>query len=210
MNSVQDPIGSVLQALIQTFQREQINADAESLADMLWLAIHVPPEPAAVAVDLEDEDPDQSGNSQRTRVEPAESSPASGDRPGTLPLTLPQPRRPSTSPSLTGGGGQSNIATPAAPALRNTLLLGRSLRPLMHKVPSRTMTQLNEVETAIRMAEQPDSWVPVLEPKAERWLSVSLVVDQSRTAGTMARDHRRFSTTPEPSRRFSGCAGLAD
>ena len=182
MNSLPDPVGSVLQSLMETFQDEQINADSESLADMLWLAIHMPPEPKAKALKEDGENPEQSSSQQRVRVKEEPAEPLAKDQQQKVPLTVPPPRRPTESPSASGVGG-TELATPSAPALRNKLLLGRSLRPLMQKVPSATQTQLNEVATAILMAEQPQSWVPILEPKPERWLSLSVVVDRSQLMG---------------------------
>jgi formylglycine-generating enzyme required for sulfatase activity len=73
--------------------------------------------------------------------------------------------------------------SPAAPALRNTIELGRSLRPLMRKVPSRTEQVLDEEATAIQIAESAGQrqWMPVFTPAAERWLDLALVVEESRS-----------------------------
>jgi hypothetical protein len=48
----------------------------------------------------------------------------------------------------------------------------------MRRVPSRTAVRLAEEETAQRIA-QGDVWTPVLRPAPERWLWVTLVVDDS-------------------------------
>ncbi|ERT08668.1 formylglycine-generating sulfatase enzyme family protein [Lyngbya aestuarii BL J] len=73
------------------------------------------------------------------------------------------------------------LQVPAAPALLNALELGRSLRPLMRKVPSPTGNVLDEEATVTRIAER-DLWMPVTQPEPERWLDLELVVEESRSA----------------------------
>ncbi|NEQ87777.1 MAG: hypothetical protein F6K26_49700 [Moorea sp. SIO2I5] len=67
---------------------------------------------------------------------------------------------------------------PAAVALRNSLALGRALRPLMRKVPSATETILDEEATVYQIAES-NIWLPVLKPASERWLELALVVEKT-------------------------------
>ena len=69
---------------------------------------------------------------------------------------------------------------PAAPALRTRLELGRSLRPLMRKVPSRLRQELDEAATVKQIAET-GLWIPVVRPEAERWLELDFVVEDSKT-----------------------------
>ena len=73
------------------------------------------------------------------------------------------------------------IANP--PALRNSLALGRSLRPLMRKVPSLTETVFDEESTVTSIAEveavAKDFWLPVFQPVPTRWLEVALVIEET-------------------------------
>ena len=71
-----------------------------------------------------------------------------------------------------------SIKVPAAPALRNTLELGRALRPLMRKVPSPTEKILDEEATVYQVVEK-DIWVLVFQPQPQRWLELALVVEKS-------------------------------
>ncbi|MBW4593151.1 MAG: tetratricopeptide repeat protein, partial [Brasilonema angustatum HA4187-MV1] len=70
------------------------------------------------------------------------------------------------------------IKVPAGVGLRNSLALGRALRPLMRKIPSPTENILDEEATVCRIAQE-KIWVPVLKPAPERWLELALVVEQS-------------------------------
>ncbi|NCQ91667.1 MAG: formylglycine-generating enzyme family protein [Microcystis aeruginosa LG13-03] len=70
---------------------------------------------------------------------------------------------------------------PAALALQTALLISRALRPFMGKVPSATKTILDEEATASFIAER-DIWLPVTKPQPERWLTLELVVEESRSS----------------------------
>ncbi|NCR71968.1 MAG: formylglycine-generating enzyme family protein [Microcystis aeruginosa LG13-12] len=70
---------------------------------------------------------------------------------------------------------------PAAPALQTALLISRALRPFMGKVSSATKTILDEEATASFIAER-DIWIPVTKPQPERWLTLELVVEESRSS----------------------------
>ncbi|ROI12836.1 SAV_2336 N-terminal domain-related protein [Microcystis aeruginosa FACHB-524] len=70
---------------------------------------------------------------------------------------------------------------PAAASLQTALLISRALRPFMGKVPSATKTILDEEATASFIAER-DIWLPVTKPQPERWLTLELVVEESRSS----------------------------
>ncbi len=70
---------------------------------------------------------------------------------------------------------------PAAAALQTALFISRALRPFMGKVPSATKTILDEEATASFIAER-DIWLPVTKPQPERWLTLELVVEESRSS----------------------------
>jgi hypothetical protein len=154
-----------------------LDLDPEEIADALWLA----------------EQLDPSANAPPDAPEPVSSQPILRDtnRPEPLPtpkppnsdatVSLPSPsfaQAPTASPPSSGLPFQA----PTAPALRNSLELGRSLRPLMRKVSSRTEQVLDEEATAIAIAEsQSQYWQPVLRAAPERWLHLALVVEDTRS-----------------------------
>lgn len=66
---------------------------------------------------------------------------------------------------------------PATQALPESLRISRALRPLMRRVPSRTVRLIDEVATAERIAEE-KILDPVRKPALSRWLNLALVVDR--------------------------------
>ncbi|MCW5318359.1 SUMF1/EgtB/PvdO family nonheme iron enzyme [Nostoc sp. KVJ3] len=69
------------------------------------------------------------------------------------------------------------IKVPAAQALRNQLEIGRALRPLKRRVPSKREFVLDEAATAERIAKE-KLLLPVMKSAPERWLELALVVDE--------------------------------
>ncbi|MGI5167467.1 SAV_2336 N-terminal domain-related protein [Spirillospora sp. CA-253888] len=147
------------------------DADAVELSELLWLARHLPapaepeppPPPPAAAP------PAQPPAPQEEERPPPEARPPEPPARPTTGLHAPAPR-PRT------GGGAREILVPTAPMLTDPLGVQRALRPLKRRVPSRLRRELDEDATATRIAET-RSWVPVLVPSAERWLSLTLVMD---------------------------------
>jgi formylglycine-generating enzyme required for sulfatase activity len=76
------------------------------------------------------------------------------------------------------GTGGLSIRIPAGEALPGKLDIGRSLRPLMRRMPSRSRMILDEEATVRRIADQ-DNWMPVMRPEPSRWLDIVLIVDES-------------------------------
>ena len=165
--------------LITRFKRAKIDWDGENIADLLWLAKYVDASPSKESKTTET-DP----KSQKTRVK-------------FPPITAPPPREPSSAePAINlyrddpqeSEETQQNekettssgipFKTPTAPALRQTLEIGRSLRPLMRKVDSYSQTELDETATAEQTAEH-RFCTTVMRPVRERWLEVALVVEQT-------------------------------
>ncbi|MEU5957053.1 SAV_2336 N-terminal domain-related protein [Streptomyces sp. NPDC047525] len=113
-----------------------------------------PPEPATPDDDLPD--------LTTPELHAASLPPLVPDRPAPLPADEEQPALP--------------LRVPEDKALRQELLIGRSLRPLKRKRPSRWRQELDEAATAAALAETrlPDV---VMRPARERWLHLALVVD---------------------------------
>jgi formylglycine-generating enzyme required for sulfatase activity len=147
----------------------------EDIADALWLA-------SKIGGSYEIEQVDESGTPKDLDTTP----PIQVIDDITVPDALP----PSVSAYIpqTAKSEPSSIKTPeqglpiqvqAAPALAHPRDIGRSLRPLMSKVPSLTRSQLDEVATVNRIAER-DVWVPILKPLPERWFDLELVIEASK------------------------------
>ncbi|MCY7321137.1 MAG: hypothetical protein LH660_04885, partial [Phormidesmis sp. CAN_BIN36] len=168
----QQPDRSPLVQLIARLRQAQIDWDAENIADLLWLSryVEVDPQPQTKSVQTEE--------AQKIRTETLEG--------GSLP-----PPPPSSGLSLYAQGAKSQqpsqpkpsasgipFQTPTAPALRKTLSIGRSLRPLMRRVDSYTRTVLDEEGTAEQTAER-QFCMTVVKPDQERWLEVALVIEET-------------------------------
>jgi formylglycine-generating enzyme required for sulfatase activity len=148
---------------------------AEDLADIFWLATHLNPQAEGRAAAEEEEEEDGALTEDRGRIEPS-SSPDLAEPP--LPLYDPQGWSDEATPAP---GAGTPIAAPGAPALRGQLDIGRALRPLMRRVPSRTQTRFDEEATAQQIAEQ-QIWLPVLRPAPERWYELAIVVEDGASA----------------------------
>ena len=86
-------------------------------------------------------------------------------------------KAPDTPHAPESGLGGLPFKTPAVSALPRELAVGRALRPLMRRVPSRTEFVLDEKMTVQSIADG-GSWIPKLRPAPSRWLDVILLVDE--------------------------------
>jgi hypothetical protein len=174
-----------LEQLLDIFARSGMELTAEEVADMLWLAARLPATDADVAP------PPAARPGIPPSLPPAlprqSLSPERGEKFGQTmaATTSPGPSGPATTNLYpvqagisAGGTGARTIRSPAAFALPGSLDLGRSLRPLKRRVPSRISMVLDETATAHRIADTGD-WTPVFNPAPERWLDVLLLVDES-------------------------------
>jgi formylglycine-generating enzyme required for sulfatase activity len=168
---LQDQLDPVLMAAL----------DGEQIADMLWLTYQrqqreganwnrtiLPPEA-------------ESSNDRNVTVIEEEAE-ARTDQ--TAPIYTPESLRSPMNASTDGASDRMpTSALPyraaAAAALRNSLALGRALRPLMQKVRSRSTQMLDEVATAEQIAET-QTLIPVLQPVQERRWDVAVVVEETR------------------------------
>ena len=85
-----------------------------------------------------------------------------------------------------------NVRAPGADALPGKLRLARALRPLTVRISSRRRVILDEIATAEHIA-QDGLWLPVLKPDLERWLTLSIIVDRSRSMDLWRRTVFEFS-----------------
>ncbi|WP_208900983.1 caspase, EACC1-associated type [Streptomyces incarnatus] len=160
--------------------------DAEDLLDVLWLAARVPTGPAApLALGVGH----RTGSAPDTEPGPTDpgtpSDPSTGDGPapdgghaaaGTEPVRQ-APYIGVTSGHSAAGASGTAVWTPGTRALGSALPLGRTLRPLKRRTPSRHRSELDEVATATLQAETPRTPQMVMRPQPERWLRLALVID---------------------------------
>ena len=165
-----------MQQFLALLKHTHLDLDAEAIADILWLASQIDPGEVSEAKGLEPVPPVVVEQREEERLPP----PLQDDLPTRQPPVSVQLPRSRTQSST---GNSLPFQAPAAPALRNPLELGRSLRPFMRKVPSRTEQTLDEEATAIQIAESAGQrqWIPVFQPTPERWLDLALVVEESRS-----------------------------
>ncbi|NEP62642.1 MAG: formylglycine-generating enzyme family protein, partial [Symploca sp. SIO2G7] len=166
-----------LATLIVCLQSAGVDWDGENIADLLWLVSHID---APVAQSRTE--PDDDGNDSRTTETMASGPlpPASPRRNRNLTLSAPSSRDDQTQQDTPIQRGIP-FQTPTAPALRKTLALGRSLRPLMRKVESYTQQILDEDATAEQTAER-QFCMTVTKPARERWLELVLVIEDSASS----------------------------
>lgn len=160
----------MIERLVRVLAAARLDLTAEDIADALWLAELMrggapvsPPGPAQPCQEPEEKQPQS-----REKTRPERTRPRS-ERAGTesrAPLVLP------------GSGATSAVPlkVPAAAALPRALELGRALRPLHRRVPSRRAHVVDEAASAEQIAET-GIWAPVLRPEQTRWLDLALVVD---------------------------------
>ncbi|MDB9490520.1 formylglycine-generating enzyme family protein [Dolichospermum circinale CS-534/05] len=167
---------------------------AEEIADTLWLANQIKLTSVVASVD-EVTQPNQSFQTESSKLSQPESYQKSDSSDNsTVEKTQETTAKVYTkndidSISQSNPTGKSTSEEPASPgvpfkspavaALPNALEIGRSLRPLMRKVPSRIKFVLDEENTVQQIAEN-DVWIPVLKPARERWLDLVIVVEENR------------------------------
>ncbi|MFO5475371.1 MAG: SAV_2336 N-terminal domain-related protein [Dolichospermum sp.] len=167
---------------------------AEEIADAIWLANQIKLPLAITSVTQPNEItqteisklPESQLSSIRENLDSPDSSTGEKTQETTARLytkndidsiSQSNPTEKSTSEKLASPGVP--FKSPAVAALPNALEIGRSLRPLMRKVPSRIEFVLDEENTAQQIAEN-DVWIPVLKPARERWLDLVIVVEENR------------------------------
>ncbi|MEM7771668.1 MAG: formylglycine-generating enzyme family protein [Cyanobacteria bacterium P01_A01_bin.37] len=169
-----------------------LSPGVEEIADMLWLAEHLP-KPTFEVIDEEENNetaapdssellPEVKGDISGISVsaEAALSLPPLVRSVGTLttkPTLPPQPPEASVEVRPVA----KPVLIPAAAALRHPLQLVRSLRPLIRKTASRIHYEIDEEATAIALAKNNPIGV-IQRPAQERWLELEIVVEESKAA----------------------------
>ena len=182
---------SQLPTLIDLLRKLDLEVTAEEVAEILWLAVRLPPNSA---LSVKRETPQARAETDKT---PGTNDTTTDARPSVPPqnqerfgasVTLLEDSiaasnaaanlYPTQAQTPAGGQRARSFRSPAAYALPGPLEIARHLRPLKRHFPSRTRTFFDEGSTAHRIADTGD-WMPVLKAAAERWLDVTLLVDES-------------------------------
>jgi hypothetical protein len=177
---------SPLERFLAVLERTGGSATAEEAAEILWLATRVSARGRAATRRPE---PSPTRPPPLLHEQPARESlpPVRGETfgPSTVTTTSVRQERgpagdlyPAQAERNRDGVPARRILSPGAVALPGALELGRSLRPLKRRVPSRAQVVLDEDATAQRIAETAD-WTPVFHAAPERWLDITLLVDES-------------------------------
>ncbi|MFC9929562.1 SAV_2336 N-terminal domain-related protein [Streptomyces sp. NPDC127190] len=157
------------------------------LAELLWLARHMSPDPAATPPTP------PTAPERETPAPPHRPPPADAPAPPPHPAADPAPARtprvplhlPTRGPAAAAEHRRhTTLLAPAPPMLRHPLALQRALRPLGRRVDAPVGRELDERATADRIARlgaAPEWWLPVLRPARERWLRLNLVYDAGPT-----------------------------
>ncbi|MBO1330898.1 SAV_2336 N-terminal domain-related protein [Streptomyces sp. VRA16 Mangrove soil] len=189
----EDPVpGERLAAALRVLSAAGVDLDVQQALDVLWLAGRLSPENAPLrryATPTSPDAPDRAdGPPEPVRAKPPESSRAApaaapaerelfgAARPLPTPDLLP-PRRDTVPAGRIDEQRRARpVGVPESGAFLDELAMGRALRPLRRRHPSRHRMEVDEAGTAAALAETllPDV---VLRPARERWLSLVLVVD---------------------------------
>ncbi|AOW99097.1 hypothetical protein BJP34_06215 [Moorena producens PAL-8-15-08-1] len=194
----------MIEEAIAILQQARFDLTAREIAEIFWLAVHLdqsieqseeaqqplPQQPSQSSRVSQDQSQQPQPPSPPSRVSQDQSQQPPNKTPDIQPDTeespLPEVKEPGAEVALASSKPKKTkqsreaipIKVPAAVALRNSLALGRALRPLMRKVPSATETILDVEATVYQIAES-NIWLPVLKPASERWLELALVVEKT-------------------------------
>jgi len=174
------------------------NADAEAVADWLWLAAHSIPsrkwhhdellpqkydsldhkqvEQSDFGQQLESEATNRTSDSDHLEDITSHSE---GDPEPDQSENLQKSSTPLYSRGQgTGTGSGLPLRVPGGRALPHSLALVRALRPLKQQVETNDSWVIDEEATVRRIADT-GIWIPVLKANRQRWLELALVLDES-------------------------------
>ncbi|BAZ03276.1 hypothetical protein NIES37_72890 (plasmid) [Tolypothrix tenuis PCC 7101] len=177
----------MIERAIAILQQAGYDLTARELADIFWLAVHIEQSSAPLPQKIPElstplpapkpDTPNKHVDTFKSKVTETPETPETlRTQEPTAPVVLPPP--PTQKPSTKENAEAIPIKIPAAAALRNSLALGRALRPLTRKVPSSTEKILDEEATVQRFGED-EIGIPVLKGTPERWLELALVVEET-------------------------------
>ncbi|WGS53317.1 SAV_2336 N-terminal domain-related protein [Paraburkholderia sp. D15] len=196
-----------IERIVKALAAVRIDADAVSIADMIWLAhwnsAHAPAGSQGAVVSAERvvteharQAPERDAAKSASQTKLAKNADATAetkkdstaDR-GASPTGSANTERSNTEQSdVFSHGGQTNgtelrrahlLRVPGTPALPDSLGLARALRPFLRRVPSATWRTLDETASAELSAEL-KSPMAVMAPTPERMFDIALVIEDTR------------------------------
>ncbi|MDV3351751.1 formylglycine-generating enzyme family protein [Leptothoe sp. LEGE 181152] len=165
-----------LATLIACVKNAGIDWDGENIADLLWLTSYIDAPESGESQESEPEP--EPGDTVEIEIDNAPPAPPSSAAEFSLYSQTTQQTQTKKTKAPNKG---IPFPTPTSPALRRTLALGRSLRPLMRRVDSYTQTELDEEATAEQTAER-QFCMTMVQPARERWLELALVIEDSASS----------------------------
>ena len=191
---------AALVEFITRFKNAKLDWDGENIADLLWLAKYLDAPPGK---DTETAQSEKEKHKSQTTTSNIISAPPERKLPlepeiNLYPASSQTEQQPTKEKTPTPG---IPFKTPTAPALRQTLAIGRSLRPLMRKVDSYTQTALDEEATAEQTAER-RFCTTIMKPVRERWLEVALVIEETPSTFIWEETIREFKLLLEQQGAF--------
>ncbi|MEB3218384.1 MAG: SAV_2336 N-terminal domain-related protein [Nostocales cyanobacterium 94392] len=166
----------MIERVIGAFKDLGFDLDDTEIADILWLIVQMRRSQSSPLPQSQQQTP--ASTPQITPTPPQsplnqnKKSPQSSSKKEGSANVYPQPSQDS---NQTSSGLPIKVST--AQALRNQLVISRSLKPLKRRVPSKNEFILDETATAERIAEE-KLLLPVMRPAPERWLELALVIDE--------------------------------
>ncbi|MGK9462520.1 SAV_2336 N-terminal domain-related protein [Streptomyces sp. G6] len=156
--------------------------EPDDFLDVLWLAARVPSGPAAPLTRYARSTTDPQAPSTAPALSDTLSEPGPQDLPRAGADQLTAQAEAAQQPHLAvlsgpaAGTPTGALRTPGDRALGRTLPLGRALRPLKLRVPSRQHSEVDEVATADLQADTRSPQL-ALRAQPERWLRLALIID---------------------------------
>lgn len=165
-----------LQDFINSVMQLNPQCSAEDIADMLWLFQYLPVKKAFSSVSQPEPkylDLSFSQLKQSKTVLPPRKSkePPISDNRLSRATTI-------TDTGVVSRSQQKQVPIPIARGLQKALQFTSSLRPLRRLSPSRFDETVDYEKTARRLFDE-KIWIPVLQPKLERALTLALVIDDA-------------------------------
>ena len=181
---------------IHLLRQAGIDPDYRSIEEILWLSLLIPDVTTITSLDTETSStPDVTPPAPTTQstVNAPEGSARRPDR----------ARKPATEESVylnrsTDGEGipASKVRVPSPAALPNSLELMRALRPFRRRVPSRQLHELDEEET-VNLTVENGILTPAYAPAKERWLDVTIVIEEKPSMAIWQQAMREFQRVLE-------------
>ena len=171
----------MIEKFISILSQSGYSFAAEDVADVLWLGMHLSKCESINSKEdlrrpqLDNEPQVQKSSKEEEGMSTGEDQLASINKEPKLDLYLPSNKLDKNKKERSKG---IPFRTPTAAALPGKLQISRAFRPLMRKVSSRTLFEVDINKTVDQIADK-DNWMTVLRPKSDRWLDLFLVVDQT-------------------------------